>query len=400
MGDRLRPDSALEREFHGEMKAIYEKARREAGYQASYFIRMVSERGGLAAARALLPKQSDGFTELWTRHRLDLSVEALVLQPRFAVLFTEDELETARRRLAEHGYRHADVLATSTPAPPPDPSPAARPAPLAGHRPPAASAESLPGWDFFVSYTRTDRETAEWIAWQLEESGYKILFQAWDFVPGSHWLKRMDEGMRESRRTVAVLSHAYLGSVYGRTEWEAAYQGDPQGFIRKLIPVRVEDCPRPGLLGSIVSIDIFGLAETEARALLLTQISGALSGRAKPTAAPAFPRALAKPPARRPEAPGLGGLRTAYARSGSGHTGKYRALAEWLARQDADRIPATFEQVEAILGMPLPESSRRYPAHWSGYKGSAVARAIRDAGWAARQVDISGQRLVFVRIRG
>ena len=35
------------------------------------------------------------------------------------------------------------------------------------------------GWDFFVSYTQADRGWAEWIAWQLEEDGYRVLLQAW-----------------------------------------------------------------------------------------------------------------------------------------------------------------------------------------------------------------------------
>ena len=66
-----------------------------------------SDLGGLAAARRLLhtPTVSDGFTALWERGRLDLSVEALVLQERFRNLFTEQELERARERLAEYGYR-------------------------------------------------------------------------------------------------------------------------------------------------------------------------------------------------------------------------------------------------------------------------------------------------------
>jgi TIR domain len=39
------------------------------------------------------------------------------------------------------------------------------------------------GVDFFVSYTAADQEWAEWIAWQLEEAGYRTVLQAWDFRP-------------------------------------------------------------------------------------------------------------------------------------------------------------------------------------------------------------------------
>ena len=34
---------------------------------------------------------------------------------------------------------------------------------------------------FFVSYNKADRAWAKWIAWQLEETGYSTVIQAWDF---------------------------------------------------------------------------------------------------------------------------------------------------------------------------------------------------------------------------
>ena len=54
--------------------------------------------------------------------------------------------------------------------------------------------EPLAGWaklDFFVSYAEADRGWAEWIAWQLEDFGFRVLLQAWDFVPGSNWISTM-----------------------------------------------------------------------------------------------------------------------------------------------------------------------------------------------------------------
>ena len=64
-------------------------------------------------------------------------------------------------------------------------------------------------WDFFVSYTQADRAWAEWIAWVLEEDGHRVLVQAWDFVPGSNWVQRMQDGASRAARTIAVLSDAY-----------------------------------------------------------------------------------------------------------------------------------------------------------------------------------------------
>jgi hypothetical protein len=94
-------------EFHKAMLDVYRKAKKEAGYNAGYFLRMVEEVGGLEAARRLLRASavSSGFTVLWEKGRLDLSVEAVVLQDRFSGLFTEEELDIARDRLAEYGYK-------------------------------------------------------------------------------------------------------------------------------------------------------------------------------------------------------------------------------------------------------------------------------------------------------
>jgi hypothetical protein len=47
---------------------------------------------------------SEGFTQLWQRGRLGLTVEATVPRPEFADLFTEEERDACRRRLKEYGY--------------------------------------------------------------------------------------------------------------------------------------------------------------------------------------------------------------------------------------------------------------------------------------------------------
>lgn len=97
----------LEMRFHQAMLDIYMTAKEECHYNATRFLQMVSETGGLATARVLLTKEvpSDGFTALWDCGRLDLSVEANVLRPEFAALFTKDEKRTATLRLEEIGYK-------------------------------------------------------------------------------------------------------------------------------------------------------------------------------------------------------------------------------------------------------------------------------------------------------
>lgn len=145
------------------------------------------------------------------------------------------------------------------------------------------------GWDFFVSHTQADQAWAEWIAWILEEDGHRVLVQAWDFVPGSNWTQGMQDGVIQSARTIAVLSHSYLQSMFGTAEWQTTWSQDPAGRQRKLLPVRVEDCERPGFLGTVVGIDLFGCDEAKAKAMLRTAVATAIHGRAKPGHRPRYP---------------------------------------------------------------------------------------------------------------
>jgi hypothetical protein len=68
---------------------------------------MAGERGGVEAAHFLIQaaKVSDGYTELYERRRLDLTVEALVLEnSEYHALFSVQELQICRKRLVEYGY--------------------------------------------------------------------------------------------------------------------------------------------------------------------------------------------------------------------------------------------------------------------------------------------------------
>ena len=70
------------------------------GYKPTGMLEMIERLGGIGTARALLAKPpSEGLARLATLQRLDLAIESIVQQPRWAELFTTEELRTARRRL-------------------------------------------------------------------------------------------------------------------------------------------------------------------------------------------------------------------------------------------------------------------------------------------------------------
>lgn len=144
--------------------------------------------------------------------------------------------------------------------------------------------------DFFVSYSPADERWASWIAWTLEEAGYRTVLQAWDFVPGTNFVDFMDRGVSESAAVIAVLSRNYERSRYGRMEWQAALRADPDAPERRLLTVRVEDIPVEGLLATITYVDLVPVTDpSAARDLLLTRVRQALDGRARPSLRPEYP---------------------------------------------------------------------------------------------------------------
>ncbi len=96
----------LEDQFHDAMISIYKRAKSECNYNATRFLQMVNDLGGLRAAKSLLHARglSEGFTALWEFNRLDLTMEALILKQLWKDPFSKEELGVARKRLSSLGY--------------------------------------------------------------------------------------------------------------------------------------------------------------------------------------------------------------------------------------------------------------------------------------------------------
>ena len=138
---------------------------------------------------------------------------------------------------------------------------------------------------FFISYTSADKVKAEWIAWVLEEAGYKIFIEAWDFGPGHNFVMAMQKGATKAKRTILVLSPDYLAADFTLPEWAAAFAQDPTGEQRLLIPIRVRPVKLAGLLKPIIYIDMVDINEEEAKIRLLAGVS---QKRPKPNTKPPF----------------------------------------------------------------------------------------------------------------
>ncbi|MBM4041479.1 MAG: hypothetical protein FJ290_23505 [Planctomycetes bacterium] len=97
----------LEKRFTAAMIEIYTRALKECNIRARRFHEMVVTNGGRRTAQDLLHSSGcqDGFTDLYFCDCLHLTMEALIVEnPEWHPLFTQEELQIARKRLAEHRY--------------------------------------------------------------------------------------------------------------------------------------------------------------------------------------------------------------------------------------------------------------------------------------------------------
>ena len=80
---------------------------------------------------------------------------------------------------------------------------------------------------------------------------------------------------------------------------------------------------------------------------------------------------------------------------------KYDPLRLYLRQQTQTRVTMTFQQIEAVIGGRLPASARKHRPWWANdARGHAHAGAWLGEGYRTEEVDMEGEKLVFVRSSG
>jgi hypothetical protein len=76
---------------------------------------------------------------------------------------------------------------------------------------------------------------------------------------------------------------------------------------------------------------------------------------------------------------------------------KYEPLRVYLQGRATETVPMSFEEIEAVLGFPLPKS-QMYAAWWSNNPtNNVMTNEWLTAGYRTEQVDLEGRKLVFRR---
>lgn len=78
---------------------------------------------------------------------------------------------------------------------------------------------------------------------------------------------------------------------------------------------------------------------------------------------------------------------------------KYARLGEFLKKQEVERVPLSFADIEEITDAKLPASAHKHRPWWSNNStNSVMTRVWLEAGFESEQVDMAGQTLVFKRV--
>lgn len=75
---------------------------------------------------------------------------------------------------------------------------------------------------------------------------------------------------------------------------------------------------------------------------------------------------------------------------------KYAPLESHLRDSGREHVPMTFEEIERVIGVPLPASALKHRALWSNNAANWVmTKAWLAAGYETEKVDMTNRTLVF-----
>ncbi len=75
----------------------------------------------------------------------------------------------------------------------------------------------------------------------------------------------------------------------------------------------------------------------------------------------------------------------------------YLPFVKFLKSQISDDVSCSFEQIEQILGKPMPSSAYKYPAWWANSPTHTLMNAVLHAGWMSKKTNLQKKTVSFYK---
>ena len=105
----------------------------------------------------------------------------------------------------------------------------------------------------FVSHSSQDHDFVINLATDLRANGVDAWYDEWEIKPGDSIRAKIDEGLADCEFFIIVLSRSSIARPWVQTELDGATIRKLNGKVRKIIPVKIEDCgDLPATLASLL----------------------------------------------------------------------------------------------------------------------------------------------------
>ena len=111
-------------------------------------------------------------------------------------------------------------------------------------------------YDVFISYSHRDKDWVRgWLVPRLKDAAVRVCIDHESFEPGAPSVTEMERAVRQSRKTILILTPEYLVSEWSAFENILVQTLDPAGRQRRLLPVFLVRCELPLRIGILTYID-------------------------------------------------------------------------------------------------------------------------------------------------
>ncbi|MFZ1963006.1 MAG: toll/interleukin-1 receptor domain-containing protein [Roseiarcus sp.] len=121
------------------------------------------------------------------------------------------------------------------------------------------------GEKFFVSYTSSDREWAQWIGAELRTLGHEPFVHEWEIGAGEDIYAWMEKRHDQADHVISVVSDAYMKAPFSMLEcnaalWRSAKLGQNFALLALVEPIKL-----PNLVDFMRRYELFGVSKDEAQ---------------------------------------------------------------------------------------------------------------------------------------